>query len=185
MICACVLTIFEFNLRSSSWSTLIFAPWLILMHNYMYMAFIPNPFNILLASPMEQTFLYNLMSLFLHRNCHSLSSLNAYIDVDGFHPPIHPIFFMHCKWNFPSNVYLSASISPLGLSFNYQNHTWGLHVLLETPVEHLYNHPVTLWRLVHPKHSYGIRELHNLMVIGTCISHEESNSNILNDQVLS
>ena len=129
MICACVLTIFEFNLRSSSWSTLIFAPWLILMHNYMYMAFIPNPFNILLASPMEQTFLYNLMSLFLHRNCHSLSSLNAYIDVDGFHPPIHPIFFMHCKWNFPSNVYLSANISPLGLSFNYQNHTWGLHVL--------------------------------------------------------
>ena len=123
MICACVLTIFEFNLRSSSWSTLIYAPWLILMHNYMYMAFIPNPFNILLASPMEQTFLYNLMSLFLHRNCHSLSSLNAYIDVDGFHPPIHPIFFMHCKWNFPSNVYLNASISPLGLSFNYQNHT--------------------------------------------------------------
>ena len=31
MICACVLTIFEFNLRSSSWSTIIFAPWLILM----------------------------------------------------------------------------------------------------------------------------------------------------------
>ena len=134
MICACVLTIFEFNLRSSSWSTLIFAPWLILMHNYMYMAFIPNPFNILLASPMEQTFLYNLMSLFLHRNCHSLSSLNAYIDVDGFHPPIHPIFFMHCKWNFPSNVYLSANISPLGLSFNYQNHTWGLHVLSISPI---------------------------------------------------
>ena len=129
MICACVLTIFEFNLRSSSWSTLIFAPWLILMHNYMYMAFIPNPFNILLASPMEQTFLYNLMSLFLQRNFHSLWSLNAYIDVDGFHPPIHPIFFMHCKWNFPSNVYLSANISPLGLSFNYQNHTWGLQVL--------------------------------------------------------
>ena len=24
--------------------------------------------------------------------------------------------------------------------------------------------PVTLWRLMHPKHSYGIRELHNLMV---------------------
>ena len=27
----------------------------------------------------------------------------------------------------------------------------------------------------------GIRELHNLIVIGTCISHEESNSNKLND----
>ena len=113
MICACVLTIFEFNLRSSSWSTFIFAPWLILMHNYMYIAFILNPFN-LLASPMEQTFLYNLISLFLRRNWHSLSSLNAYIYVDGFHPSIHPIFFMHCKWNFPSNVYLNANISPLG-----------------------------------------------------------------------
>ena len=32
------------------------------------------------------------------------------------------------------------------------------------PVVHLYSHPVTLWRLVHPKHSYGIRELHDLMV---------------------
>ena len=36
--------------------------------------------------------------------------------------------------------------------------------LSEIPVVHLYSHPVTLWRLVHPKHSYGIRELHNLMV---------------------
>ena len=36
--------------------------------------------------------------------------------------------------------------------------------LSEIPVVHLYIHPVTLWRLVHPKHSYGIRELHNLMV---------------------
>ena len=36
--------------------------------------------------------------------------------------------------------------------------------LSEIPVVHLYNHPVTLWRLVHPNHSYGIRELHNLMV---------------------
>ena len=36
--------------------------------------------------------------------------------------------------------------------------------LSKIPVVHLYSHPVTLWRLVHPKHSYGIRELHNLMV---------------------
>ena len=36
--------------------------------------------------------------------------------------------------------------------------------LSEIPVVHLYSHPVTLWRLIHPKHSYGIRELHNLMV---------------------
>ena len=34
----------------------------------------------------------------------------------------------------------------------------GIHVV------YLYSHPVTLWRLVHPKHSYGIRELHDLMV---------------------
>ena len=36
--------------------------------------------------------------------------------------------------------------------------------LSEIPVVHLYSHPVTLWHLVHPKHSYSIRELHNLMV---------------------
>ena len=36
--------------------------------------------------------------------------------------------------------------------------------LSEIPIVYLYSHPVTLWRLVHPKHSYGIRELHNLMV---------------------
>ena len=36
--------------------------------------------------------------------------------------------------------------------------------LSEIPVVHLYSHPVTLWRLVHPKHSYGMRELHDLMV---------------------
>ena len=36
--------------------------------------------------------------------------------------------------------------------------------LSEIPVVHLYSHPVTLWRLVHPKHAYGIWELHNPMV---------------------
>ena len=36
--------------------------------------------------------------------------------------------------------------------------------LSEIPVVHLYSHPVTLWRLAHPKHSYVIWELHNLMV---------------------
>ena len=36
--------------------------------------------------------------------------------------------------------------------------------LSEIPVVHLYSHPVTLWHLAHPKHSYSIRELHNLMV---------------------
>ena len=37
-------------------------------------------------------------------------------------------------------------------------------ILSGIPVVYLYSHPVTLWHLVHPKHSYGIRELHNLMV---------------------
>ena len=30
--------------------------------------------------------------------------------------------------------------------------------LSEIPVVHLYSHPVTLWRLVHPKHYYGLRK---------------------------
>ena len=30
--------------------------------------------------------------------------------------------------------------------------------LSEILVVHLYSHPVTLWRLAHPKHSHGIRE---------------------------
>jgi len=47
-------------------------PWC--MHNNMYMAFILNPFYLLLASPWNK------------------------------HPSVHPIFFMHWKWNFPSNV---------------------------------------------------------------------------------
>ena len=34
----------------------------------------------------------------------------------------------------------------------------------EIPIVYLYSHPVTLWRLAHPRYSYGIRELHNPMV---------------------
>ena len=37
-------------------------------------------------------------------------------------------------------------------------------ILSGIPVVYLYSHPVTLWRLAHPKYPYGIRELHNLMV---------------------
>ena len=46
--------------------------------------------------------------------------------------------------------------------------------LSEIPLVHLYSHPVTLWRLVHPKHSYGIRELQNLMVYGNDTWHYKS-----------
>ena len=44
------------------------------------------------------------------------------------------------------------------------------------PVVHLYSHPVTLWRLIHPKHSYGIQELHALMVEGRDTWHWQSSS---------
>ena len=37
-------------------------------------------------------------------------------------------------------------------------------ILLGIPIVYLYSQPVMLWRLAHPKYSYGIRELHNLMV---------------------
>ena len=70
--------------------------------------------------------------------------------------------------------------------------------LSKIPVVHLYSHPVTLWRLVHPKHSYDIREctiswskemildirkslaneLHDLCAmlrIGSCPSHHSPN----------
>ena len=56
--------------------------------------------------------------------------------------------------------------------------------LSEIPVVHLYDHQVTLWRFIHPKYSYGVRELYDLRVGGTCIWHCESSSNKLNDHML-
>jgi hypothetical protein len=53
--------------------------------------------------------------------------------------------------------------------------------LSEIPVVYLYSHPVTLWRLIHPKHSYGIRELHNLMVQRNDTWHWKSLANELHD----
>ena len=49
----------------------------------------------------------------------------------------------------------------------------------EIPVEHLYSHPVMLQHLVHTRHSSGVSELHDLMVIGTYTWHAENNSNKL------
>ena len=49
----------------------------------------------------------------------------------------------------------------------------------EIPVEHLYSHPVTLWRLIHRRYSSGVSELHDLMVIGTHTWHAENSSNKL------
>ena len=48
--------------------------------------------------------------------------------------------------------------------------------LSEIPVMYLYSHPVTLWCLAHPKHSYGIRELHDLMVQGKDTWHWKNSS---------
>ena len=48
-----------------------------------------------------------------------------------------------------------------------KSQSWSMstqQTLSEIPVVYLYSHPVTLWRLAYPKHSYGIRELHDLMV---------------------
>jgi hypothetical protein len=65
---------------------------------------------------------------------------------------------------------------------NDKSQSWSMptqQTLSEIPIVHLYNHPFTLWRLIHPKYSYGIWELHDLMVGGTCIWHSESSSNKL------
>jgi hypothetical protein len=72
-------------------------------------------------------------------------------------------------------------------SWKDKSQSWSMptqQTLSEIPVVHLYNHPVTLWRLIHPKYSYGIQELHDFMVGGTCIWHSESSSNKLNDHML-
>ena len=47
----------------------------------------------------------------------------------------------------------------------------------DIPVEHLYSHLVTLWRLMHARYSSGASELYDLMVIGTNTWHAENNSN--------
>ena len=55
----------------------------------------------------------------------------------------------------------------LSVIWSDKSQSWSVstqQTLSEIPVVYLYSHPVTLWRLVHPKHSYGIRELHDLMV---------------------
>ena len=56
--------------------------------------------------------------------------------------------------------------------------------LSEIPVVHLYSHPVTLWRLVHPKHSYGIRELQISWSKEMILDIRKSLANELHDLVL-
>ena len=92
------------------------------------------------------------------------------------HPVINSLITLCTLWWCPTEWaqrYLSVTRSDKSQSRFVPTQ----QTLSEISVVHLDSHPVTLWRLVHPKHSYGIREFHNLIVIGTCISHDESNIN--------
>ena len=78
------------------------------------------------------------------------------------HPVINSLVTLRIWWC-PTELaqrYLSVTRSDKSQSWFVPTQ----QTLLEIPVVHLYSHPVTLWRLAHPKHSYGIQELHNLMV---------------------
>ena len=79
------------------------------------------------------------------------------------HPVINSLVTLCTLWWCPTEWaqrYLSVTRSDESQSRFVQTQ----QILSEIPVVNLYRHPVTLWRLAHPKHSYGIRELHNLMV---------------------
>ena len=68
----------------------------------------------------------------------------------------------------------------LSVTRSDKSQSWSILTQLtpsEIPVEHLYSHPVTLRRLIHTKHSSGVSELYDLMVIGTNTWHAENSSN--------
>ena len=79
------------------------------------------------------------------------------------HPVINSLVILCTVWWCPTEWaqrYLSVTRSDKSWSrFMPTQQT-----LSEIPAVHLYSHLVTLWHLVHPKHSYGVQELHNLMV---------------------
>ena len=63
-----------------------------------------------------------------------------------------------------------------------KSHSWSMptqQTPSEIPVEHLYSHPVTLRCLIHTRYSYGVSELHDLIVIGTYTWHAQNDSNKL------
>ena len=79
------------------------------------------------------------------------------------HPVINPLVTLCTLWWCPTEWaqrYLSVTRSDKSQSRFVPTQ----QTLSEIPVMHLYSHQVTLWRLLHPKHSYGSQELHNLMV---------------------
>ena len=68
----------------------------------------------------------------------------------------------------------------LSVTRSDKSQSWSILTQLtpsEIPVEHLYSHPVTLRRLIHTKHSSGVSELYDLMVIGINTWHAENSSN--------
>ena len=79
------------------------------------------------------------------------------------HPVINSLITLCTLWWCPTEWaqrYLSVTRSEKSQSRFVPTQ----QTLSEIPVVYLYSHPVTLWRLAHPKYSYGIRELHDLMV---------------------
>ena len=79
------------------------------------------------------------------------------------HPVINSLITLCTLWWCPTERaqrYLSVTRSDKSQSRFVPTQ----QTLSEIPVMYLYSHSVTLWRLAHPRHSYGIRELHNLMV---------------------
>ena len=70
------------------------------------------------------------------------------------HPVINSLIILCTLWWCPAEWaqrYLSVIWSDKSQSWSVSTQ----QTLSEIPVVYLYNHPVTLWRLVHPKHSYG------------------------------
>ena len=87
-------------------------------------------------------------SLYSYRNAWSRDQTLGHIElIMMMHYRVGPeIPLRHTEWQIPVLIHVTQQ------------------TLSEIPVVYLYSHPVTLWRLAYPKHSYGIRELHDLMV---------------------
>ena len=73
--------------------------------------------------------------------------------------------FLWCCINERAQRYLS-------IIWNDKSQSWSMptqQTPSEIPVEHIYDHPLTLWHLIAHKVFLSIWELHDLMVEGICI----------------
>ena len=94
------------------------------------------------------------------------------------HPVINSLITLCTLWWCPTEWaqrYLSITQSDKSKSWSMPTQETPSEIL----VEHIYSHPVTLWRLVHTRYSSGVSGLHDLMVIGTYTWHAENDSNKL------